>query len=65
MEKQLALADHDQLLHFVAAGVWDAAPFETELLIQADRLVGRSNAVVVIDDTARPKKGTVSVGIAA
>jgi hypothetical protein len=38
-------------LHFVAAGVWDAAPLETELLIQADRLVGGSDAVLVIDDT--------------
>src|SRR5207248_3293235 len=43
--------------HFVAAGVWDAAPLETELLIQADKLVGGSEAVLVIDDTAMPKKG--------
>ena len=46
-------------------GVWDAAPLETELLIQADRLVGGSDAVLVIDDTAVPKKGTHSVGVAA
>ena len=25
--------------HFIAAGVWDATPVETELLVQADRLV--------------------------
>jgi hypothetical protein len=35
---------------------------ETELLVQADRLVGGSDAVLVIDDTAIPKKGTHSVG---
>jgi hypothetical protein len=27
------------------SGVWDAAPLETELLVQADHLVGGSNAV--------------------
>ena len=65
MAKQLALGDYDQLHHFIAAGVWDAAPVETELLVQADRLVGGSDAVLVIDDTAIPKKGTHSVGVAA
>src|SRR5262249_37077845 len=44
----------------IAAGVWDAAPVETELLVQADRLVGGRDAVLVIDDTAIPKKGTHS-----
>jgi SRSO17 transposase len=37
---------------------------ETELLVQADRLVGGSDAVLVIDDTAIAKKGTHSVGVA-
>jgi SRSO17 transposase len=45
--------------------VWDATPVETELLVQADRLVGGADAVLVIDDTAIPKKGTHSVGVAA
>ena len=54
----------DQLHHFVAAGVWDAAPLEKELLVQADKLVGGSDAVLVIDDTAVPKKGKHSVGVA-
>jgi SRSO17 transposase len=64
--KRLALGDYDQLHHFIAAGVWDAAaPIEAELLVQADRLVGGSDAVLVIDDTAIPKKGTHSVGVAA
>ena len=64
MAERLAPGDYDQLHHFVAAGVWDAAPLETELLIQADRLVGGSDAVLVIDDTAMPKKGKHSVGVA-
>src|SRR5215467_5986784 len=48
-----------------AAGVWDAAPLEAELLVQTDRLVGGSDAVLVVDDTAIPRKGTHSVGVAA
>jgi len=64
MAERLARGDYDQLHHFIAAGVWDAAPVETELLVQADKLVGGSDAVLVIDDTAIPKKGTFSVGVA-
>src|ERR1700731_4631567 len=65
MAARLALRDYDQLHHFIAAGVWDAAAVEIELLVQADRLVGGRDAVLVIDDTALPKKGTHSVGVAA
>src|SRR5438445_1420146 len=65
MAERLAPNDYDQLHHFSAGGVWDLAPLERELLIQADRLVGGSDAVLVIDDTAVPKKGKHSVGVAA
>ncbi len=65
MAERLAAGDYDQLHHFIAAGIWDAKPLETELLVQADKLVGGSDAVLVIDDTAIPKKGTHSVGVAA
>lgn len=65
MARRLALGECDQLHHFIAGGVWDAAPVEAELLIQADKLVGGRDAVLVIDDTAIPKKGTHSVGVAA
>jgi SRSO17 transposase len=51
MAEGLAFGDYDQLHHFIAAGVWDATPVETELLVQADKLVGGSDAVLVIDDT--------------
>jgi SRSO17 transposase len=64
MAERFAPGDYDQLHHFVSAGIWDAAPLETELLIQADRLVGGGDAVLVIDDTAVPKKGQHSVGVA-
>ena len=65
MAARLAPGEYDQLHHFVAAGVWDAAPLEAELLVQADRLVGGEDGVLVIDDTALPKKGSHSVGVAA
>jgi SRSO17 transposase len=58
---RLVPGDYDQLHHFIADGVWDAAPLESELLVQADRLVGGKDAVLVIDDTAMPKKGDRSV----
>ena len=65
MAERFAPGDYDQLHHFVAAGVWNAAPLETELLVQADKLVGGNDAILVIDDTAIPKKGKHSVGVAA
>ena len=57
-------AGYDQLHHFVAAGVWDSAPLEAALLSEADRLMGGADAFLVIDDTAMPKKGRHSVGVA-
>src|SRR5213083_1268187 len=64
MAARLAPGEYDQLHHFIADGLWDAAPLEAELLVQADRLVGGKDAVLVIDDTAMPKKGDRSVGVA-
>jgi len=64
MAERLALGDYDQLHHFIAAGAWDVAPLETELLVQAEKLVGSRDAVLVVDDTAIAKKGTHSVGVA-
>lgn len=55
---------YDQLHHFVAAGVWDSVPLEVALLKEADRLVGDQAGFLVIDDTALPKKGQHSVGVA-
>jgi hypothetical protein len=58
MAARLAPGEYDQLHHFVAAGVWDAAPLEAELLVQADRLVGGEDGVLVIDDMALRKEGS-------
>lgn len=37
---------------------------ETALAVEADRLVGGPDAYLVVDDTALPKKGRASVGVA-
>lgn len=55
---------YDQLHHFIASGTWDTAPLESRLLAEADRLVGDAKGYLVIDDTALPKKGRASVGVA-
>jgi SRSO17 transposase len=55
---------YDRLHHFIAAGVWDSGPLEAALLKEADRLVGDPAGFLVIDDTALPKKGRHSVGVA-
>jgi SRSO17 transposase len=60
----LGLSGHDQLQHFIASPAWDDAPLWGVLAGQADRLVGGPRAALVIDDTALPKKGTLSVGVA-
>jgi SRSO17 transposase len=55
---------YDQLHHFIASGVWDDAPLEKRLLAEADRMLGGDDAWLIVDDTALPKKGSHSVGVA-
>jgi SRSO17 transposase len=64
MATRLGLHSHDALHHFISAGSWDTEPLGAELLAQADRLVGGPEAVLIVDDTALPKKGSSSVGVA-
>src|SRR5215213_2238718 len=64
MAERLGLPSHDALHHFIAAGAWDAEPLEAALTREADRLVGGRDAFLIVDDTALPKKGARSVGVA-
>jgi hypothetical protein len=38
--ERVAQGNYDRLHHFVSDGVWDEAPLDRELAIQADKLVG-------------------------
>ncbi len=64
MAERLGLGMHDRLHHFVSAGTWDPAPLLEGLAHDADGLLGSDDAVLVVDDTALPKKGSASVGVA-
>ncbi len=64
MAERLGLSGHDQLQHFVASPAWDDAPLWSALAQEADHLLGGRDAFLVIDDTALPKKGTLSAGVA-
>jgi SRSO17 transposase len=64
MAAQLGPPGHDRPQHFIASPAWDDGPLWTALAREADRLVGGPQAALVSDDTALPKKGTFSVGVA-
>jgi SRSO17 transposase len=64
MAARLGLSGHDQLQHFIASPAWDDGPLWRVLAERADRLVGGPQAALVVDDTALPKKGALSVGVA-
>ena len=64
MAARLGLSGHDQLHHFVASPAWNDGPLWRVLAREADRLVGGPGAALVVDDTALPKKGALSVGVA-
>ena len=64
MAARVDTVSYDRLHHFIGAGVWDSAPLEATLWRQADALVGDEKAWLIIDDTALPKKGHASVGVA-
>lgn len=64
MATRVGEVGYDQLHHFIAAGVWNSASLEAVLLKKADALVGDDAGFLVIDDTALPKKGSHSVGVA-
>src|SRR4051794_37728960 len=63
MAARVAPGDVQQLHHFASTSPWATAPVEEELVRVADRLVGESDAVLVLDDTALVKRGRHWVGV--
>ena len=57
MAERLAPDRYDRLHHFISDGIWEAGPLEAELAVQADRIVGASDAFLVIDDTGSSEEG--------
>jgi SRSO17 transposase len=58
-------AHRDQeLRHFVSESDWDDEAVEAVLWEKVDALVGGDESFLIIDDTALPKKGNDSVGVA-
>jgi SRSO17 transposase len=61
---RIAPGEVEQIHHFVAVSRWATEPIEEVLLERADSLVGGDDAHLIVDDTAVPKKGEHSVGVA-
>jgi len=61
---RVAPGEVQQVHHFVAMSRWATEPIEEVLFEKADALVGGDDAHLIVDDTAVPKKGEHSVGVA-
>src|SRR5689334_3152618 len=57
-------ATYHGLQQFMTYSAWAVAPMERLLAQQADALLGGSEAVLIVDDTAVKKQGKHSVGVA-
>ena len=64
MAERVAPGNARPLQNFLSAAPWSPSPLEELLAEEANRLVGGSDAVLVIDDTPLLKKGEHSVGVA-
>jgi len=64
MAERVCPGQTQQLYHFVSTSPWSTAPpLEQVLRRTADALVGGKDAVLIVDDTALPKRGKHSVGV--
>ena len=61
---RVAPGHEQELRHFISESPWEAEPVEQVLWSKADSMGGGHDAFLIIDDTALPKKGDESVGVA-
>jgi SRSO17 transposase len=61
---RVAPGHEQELRHFVSESPWETEPIEQVLWGKADAMLGGQDAFLIIDDTALPKKGDDSVGVA-
>jgi SRSO17 transposase len=61
---RIAPGHSQELHHFVSESAWDDEAIEAVLWQKADEMLGDEDAFVIVDDTALPKKGADSVGVA-
>jgi SRSO17 transposase len=61
---RIAPGHEQELRHFINESPWEAGPIEQVLWDKADSMLGGEDACLIIDDTALPKKGSESVGVA-
>ncbi len=64
LAEHVAPGEYAQLHHFVTVSPWQDEPLGGVFARQAQRLVGGRDAVLIVDDTAFPKQGGCSVGVA-
>ncbi len=64
LAEYVAPGQYAQLHHFVTTSPWKDEQLQSALARQAQRLVGGPDAVLIVDDTALPKQGDCSVGVA-
>jgi SRSO17 transposase len=62
--ERVAPGHEQELRHFVTESAWDERVVEEVLWERADAMLGSNEAFLIIDDTALPKKGAESVGVA-
>ena len=61
---RVAPGHRQELHHFVSESTWDDNAIELVLWEKADAMLGDDSAFLIVDDTALPKKGDDSVGVA-
>lgn len=64
LASRVAPGEQQQLHHFVSKSAWEVEPIEEVLFSKANDLLGGADSFLIVDDTALPKKGAHSVGVA-